>query len=174
LELSSEKTTVTSIEDGFDFLGQNVRKYNGKLLIQPSRKNVLTFLEKVRAVIQANKQATAGNLIVQLNPLIRGWANHHRHVSSKATFTCVDHVIFQALWRWARRRHPNKGRHWIYRRYFGTAADHNRVSCGEAKNSDGTIRSVHLRLASQTPIQRHIKVQDKANPYDPAWELYFG
>jgi RNA-directed DNA polymerase len=50
LQLSAEKTVVTHIEEGFDFLGQNVRKYNAgkqyKLLIKPSKKNVKAFLEK--------------------------------------------------------------------------------------------------------------------------------
>ena len=174
LQLSPEKTTITHIEDGFDFLGQNVRKYsNGKLLIKPSRKNVQTFLEKVRGIFKVNMQATAGNLIVQLNPLLRGWANYHRHVNSKQTFTRIDHVIFQRLWRWACRRHPNKGRHWIYRRYFQTIGDNTWVFSGEVPSSDGTPRSVHLYQISKTPIRRHIKVLEKANPYDPAWEFYF-
>src|SRR6266700_216606 len=94
LELSQEKPLVTHIEDGFDFLGQHLRKYNGKLLITPSKKNIHTFLEGIRKVIKANKQATAGNLIAQLNPKIRGWANYHRHVVSKETYAKVDHAIF--------------------------------------------------------------------------------
>jgi RNA-directed DNA polymerase len=79
LELSSEKTRLTHIEDGFDFLGQNVRKYQGKLLIKPAQKNVKASLKKVRATIKANSQATAGHLIAQLNSLIRGWATYHCH-----------------------------------------------------------------------------------------------
>ncbi len=90
LELSQEKTRITHIDEGFDFLGQNVRKYNGKLLSKPSRKNVKAFLDKVRGVIKANKQSTAGSLIAQLNPIIRGWAYNHRHGCSKATFSKVD------------------------------------------------------------------------------------
>ena len=113
LELSPEKTHITRIEDGFDFLGQNVRDYGGTILVKPSWKNVTTFLEKVRGIIKASEQATAGHLIVNLNPVIRGWANYHRHVSSKQTFSRVDHAIFQALWRWAKRRHPKKSRRWI-------------------------------------------------------------
>src|SRR5215472_15609448 len=99
-------------------LWQNVRKYQGKLLIKPARKNVSAFLRKGRALIKTNKQATAGNLIVQLHPLIRGWANYHQHVVSKTTFARVGHAIFQALWRWAKRRHPNKPKEWIRKRYF--------------------------------------------------------
>ncbi len=47
LELSPEKTKITHINEGFDFLGQKVRKYNGKLLIKPSKKNTKNFLEAV-------------------------------------------------------------------------------------------------------------------------------
>src|SRR5205823_4962895 len=85
LELSAEKTQITPIEDGFDFLGQNVRDYNGTILVKPSRKNVATFLTKVRGIIKASGQATAGHLIVRLNPVIRGWATYHCHVASKRT-----------------------------------------------------------------------------------------
>src|SRR5258707_7176933 len=93
LALSQEKTVITHIEDGFDFLGQNVRKYNGKLIIKPSRKNVSTFLRKVRTLIKAKKQTTTGNLIVQLNPPIRGWANYRQHVVRRVTLARVCHAI---------------------------------------------------------------------------------
>jgi RNA-directed DNA polymerase len=93
LELSSEKTVMTHIENGFDFLGQNVRKYQGKLLIKPSKDNVQELLAKVRKIVRENKQTPAGKLIVQLNPIIRGWALYHRHVVSKRTFNSVDHAI---------------------------------------------------------------------------------
>lgn len=83
LRLSPEKTMITHIEEGFDFLGFNVRKYKAKLLITPSKGNVKKFLAKIRETIKGNKQATAGGLIAILNPIIRGWANHYRHVVSK-------------------------------------------------------------------------------------------
>ena len=82
LELSAEKTHITRIEDGFDFLGQNVRDYGGTIVVKPSRKNVATFLEKVRGIIKASKHVTAGHLIVNLNPVIRGWANYYRQEST--------------------------------------------------------------------------------------------
>ena len=108
LSLSEEKTRITHIETGFDFLGQNIRKYRGKLLIKPSTKNVQAFLSKVRTIIKANKAAKAGHLILQLNPIIRGWAHYHRHVVSKQTFRRVDSEIFKAVWQWAKRRHPQR------------------------------------------------------------------
>jgi len=97
LELSDEKTKVTHIAQGFDFLGQNIRKYSGKLLITPARKSVKALLDKVRKIVNGNKSATKANLILNLNPVIRGWAMYHRHIVSKARFTWIDHQIWQIL-----------------------------------------------------------------------------
>lgn len=110
LTLSPEKTVITNIRDGFDFLGFNIRRYsNGKFLIKPSQKNVKTFLDKVRRIIKHSKASTQQELIGKLNPIIRGWALYHAHNASKQTFSMVDNQIWQCLWRWARRRHPKKG-----------------------------------------------------------------
>jgi len=98
LELSPVKTVITHVEKGFDFLGQNVRKYpNGKLLIKPSKKNVKTFLGGIRKTIKAALGMSAADVIHELNPKIRGWANYHRHVVSKRTYVRVDHEIFSSL-----------------------------------------------------------------------------
>jgi RNA-directed DNA polymerase len=118
LTLSPEKTVITHIAEGLDFLGQHLRTYHGKLLIKPSVKSIKTLLRKVRGLIKANKSAAAGTLICHLNPLIRGWAMYHRHVVSAKVFQSVDHAIVQALWRCARRHHPNKGVRWVKARYF--------------------------------------------------------
>jgi RNA-directed DNA polymerase len=173
LELSAEKTGLTHIEDGFDFLGQNVRKYQGKLLIKPAQKNVKAFLEKVRTTIKANQQATAGHLIAQLNPAIRGWAYYHRHVVSKETFSRVDHEIFKALWRWSKRRHPRKPKQWIKDKYFRTDQGRNWDFYGEVIGKDGKPRQIRLLHAKKVAIKRHIKVRGAANPYDPQWDPYF-
>src|SRR5215472_7624518 len=137
LELSEEKTTITHIEDGFDFLGQHVRKYNGHFLTRPAKKNVKAFLTDIRKVIKDKKAATAYGLIATLNPKIRGWANFHRHAAAKKTFAHVDTAIFKALWRWARRRHPTKGKRWVKDRYFGRVGNQNWRFFGTAKDEDG-------------------------------------
>ncbi len=173
LELSPEKTLITHIEDGFDFLGQHLRKYNGKLLITPSRKNIHSFLEGIRKVVRKNKQATTGNLIAQLNPKIRGWANYHRHVVSKETFSKVDHAIFSILWQWAKRRHPKKPIKWIRKKYFTSIAGQNWVFHGEILGQNGAIQPIRLFKAKSIAIERHVKIQNTANPYDPEWETYF-
>ena len=93
LALSPEKTKITHIKDGFDFLGWNIRKYNGKLLMKPSKANVKAHLDKIREVIKANKTAKQANLIKLLNPVLRGWANYHSHVVAKKTFARIDCVF---------------------------------------------------------------------------------
>jgi RNA-directed DNA polymerase len=172
LALSSEKTHVTHIAEGCDFLGQNIRKYRGKLLIKPAAKSTKAVLRKVRGVIKANKSATAGSLICLLNPLIRGWALYHRHVISAKVFQSLDHAIFQALWRWAKRRHQNKGDRWVKARYFTTLGPRHWVFSGTVRGPAGQRQAVHLFAAHSLSISRHIKIAGGANPYDPGWETY--
>jgi len=173
LELSPEKTGVRSIEEGADFLGQTLRKYHGKLLIKPAIKSIKALLRKVRGLIKANKSAAAGSLICLLNPLIRGWALYHRQVISAKVFQSVDHAIFQALWRWAKRRHSNKGVRWVKARYFTTVGTRRWVFSGEVRGPAGQRQAVRLYAAHSLPISRHTKIASGANPYDPRWDLYF-
>jgi RNA-directed DNA polymerase len=174
LELSPTKTVITHVEHGFDFLGQNVRRYpNGKLLIKPSKKNVGTFLNGIRRIINDARGMSAAALIDQLNPKIRGWANYHRHVVSKRIFGHVDRNIFSCLWQWARRRHPNKPSRWVKTKYFERRVDCNWAFFGETCDDEGRPTKVWLFHAESTPIKRHVKVKGEANPYDPTYETYF-
>lgn len=172
LELSPEKTSITEIKKGFDFLGQNVRKYGGKLLIKPATASVKALLDNVRAIIKKNKPARAGALIVKLNPIIKGWTNYHRHVVSKRVFSQVDRAIFVALWQWAVRRHPTKAKQWVARKYFPL---HNGrwIFFGQTTGKDGAGQIVRLSQAGGVLIRRHVKIKGEANPYDPRWETYF-
>lgn len=113
LQLSPEKTKVTSIYNGFDFLGFNLRKYNSKLLIKPSKDSIKKVCCKLREILKTHKQATPSTIIRLLNPIIRGWANYYRHVVSGKAFKFVSAQIFKVIWRWCNRRHPNKGAKWI-------------------------------------------------------------
>jgi RNA-directed DNA polymerase len=174
LELSPTKTVITHVEHGFDFLGQNVRRYpNGKLLIKPSKKNVETFLDGIRRIIKGAHGVSAADLIDQLNPKIRGWANYHRHVVSKHTFGHVDRNIFSSLWQWARRRHPNKSPRWFKPKYFDRRGNRDWSFFGETCDDEGRPTKVWLYYAKSTPIKRHVKVKGEANPYDPTHETYF-
>jgi len=174
LELSPTKTVITHVKHGFDFLGQNVRRYpNGKLLIKPSKKNVGAFLNGIRRIIKDAHGVSAADLTDQLNPKIRGWANYHRHVVSKHTFGHVDRNIFSSLWQWARRRHPNKSPRWFKPKYFDRRGNRDWSFFGETCDDEGRPTKVWLYYAKSTPIKRHVKVKGEANPYDPTYETYF-
>lgn len=173
LILSPEKTKITHISEGFDFLGWNFRKYNGKLLMKPSKANIKAHLERVREVIKENRTAQQVNLIKQLNPILRGWVNYHCHVVAKETFARNDNRIWSMLWQWAVRRHPNKGARWIKDKYFKTHGVRNWVFSAVDKGKDGAPREHALLVQSDTPIKRHIKIKALANPHDPDWQPYF-
>ena len=146
---------------------------DGKLLIKPSAKNVKAFLGKVRETIRENCSIRQETLINLLNPMIRGWANYHRHVVAKTMYSKVDHHIWQALWRWARRRHPNKSNGWVQRRYFRTIGSRRWIFATATRGRGGEAKGLKLYLAKETRIIRHVKVKSKANPFDPAWNSYF-
>ena len=169
LTLSPEKTLTTHISEGFDFLGQNVRKYNGKCLIKPSHKNLKAFLTKIHDVIRGHKTVSAYVLIAKLNPMIRGWANYHRHVVAKKTFNYVDYRIWKMLWKWCRRRHANRRKRWIKAKYFKSNGSRNWTFQG--MTPEGEV--VRLQYANDIAIKRHTKIKAEANPYAPEWEQYF-
>ena len=171
LRLSTAKTRIVSIDRGFDFLGWNFRSYHGKLLIKPSKENVRTFLGKVREFIKSHATSRQANLIRLLNPVIRGWVNYHRIAVAQKTFSNVDHQLFNALWRWAKRRHPNKGLRWIADRYWTSRETRSWVFVDRfVKQASG--KSFPLFCAAEVPIQRHVKVKADYNPFDPSHDVY--
>ena len=168
LELSDEKTVITNIHDGFDFLGCNIRKYGDKLLTKPSKANIKTFLRKCRGTIKAFKTAKQSDLINKLNPMIRGWVNFHKHNVSTEAFRYVDYQIFEALWRWAKRRHKRKSARWIKDKYFHKIG--NRIWCFSEKTDTDSF--ISLVYAGDTRITRHTMIKTDVNPYDINWQDY--
>jgi len=173
LELSHEKTRITHVEEGFDFLGQNVRRYGcGKVLTKPSSPSIKTFLSKIQETIDGSGSLTAGEMIRRLNQQIKGWTMYHRYAASQRTFTYVDHRIFQMVWRWCRRRHPQKGRKWLRTIYFPPDGHRHWVFTGTLFNQKGQGRPIQLMAAAKVRIIRYVKIRSAVNPYDPKWELY--
>jgi RNA-directed DNA polymerase len=173
LTLSEEKTRITHIDEGFDFLGFNVRKYKGKLLIKPSDKGLKKFMEKVKGIIDANKTSKHESLIRFLNPVITGWANYYKSSVASETFRKADSLIFHKLWRWSVRRHPKKGKYWIANKYFRKIRNRNWCFSVEFDNMMGKKDTMTLKRVYDTKIKRHIKIKGGANPYDPEWKPYF-
>ena len=172
LQLSEEKTLITHISEGFDFLGFNIRKYNGKLLIKPSAKSRKKITEKLHEVIFGNKSATQCLLIELLNPVITGWGNYFRHAVSKKVFAKLDHILVVQLKRWAFRRHSRKSKGWVIRKYFHSENNRNWVF-KDTFSTDEEQKVFVLKMFSDIPITRHVKIRKDANPFDPQWDAYF-
>jgi RNA-directed DNA polymerase len=173
LELSPEKSRVTDIATGFDFLGATIRKYDGKLLMRPSRKSIQAFLGGIRGCIKTHAASALPDLIRLLNPRIRGWANYFRHLVSSRVFTKVDIAIFDAMVRWMRRRHPGKGLSWLRTKYFRSSGGRHWVITSATGETASADCAADLFRASSLPIRRHVKVQAAATAFDPAHREYF-
>ena len=171
LSLSPEKTRITHIRDGFDFLGWHFRKYGKgeKLLQKPAKANRAAFRSKISDLVKGNKATKQEDLINLLNPVIRGWANYRQHAVAKKTFASMDHAIWKILWQWAKRRHPKKGLKWIREKYFPFNGQQWVFACKSIKGA----KWVTLIKACDTRINRHTKIKGEANPFDPAWTPYF-
>ena len=172
LSLSKVKTRIIRIDEGFDFLGQNVRKYDGKLIIKPSKENVKTFLRDIRKTIRKHLGSSTVALIGQLNPKIRGWAYYHRHVASGNTFSYVDNFIYNGLWQWMKRRHRNKSKTWMKKKYWLNGSKPWTFST-RVKDKTGKSRLYELVKACNIGIVRHVKIRGNANPFDPEYKEYF-
>jgi RNA-directed DNA polymerase len=171
LELSEQKTTITHIETGFNFLGQNVRKYNNKLVIKPTKEGLKALVQKTREHIKGMLGQKAETLIKTLNPIIRGWANYHRYVCCSEAFWTADRIIHYQLLRWARRTHPNKSYRWLKRKYFTVGGSFGFGA--RIRTRTGESQVLRLYSIARTVLQRHIKVRGEANPYDPIYSEYF-
>lgn len=176
--LSREKTRITHITEGFDFLGWNFRKYvpkshrrKTKLLIKPARKNVATFYRKVREIIKNSGSMTQEALIGQLNPVLKGWCQYHLPVVAKQTFSKLDHLIFWRIWRWAKRRHPHKSADWIRNKYFRSIGRQNWVFAYPYKTGKGEKLFRRLYQLAAPNIVRHKRLALDYQPYDPEQEL---
>lgn len=173
LNLSGEKTRITRIEEGFDFLGQQLRKYGDKFIATPSKSSVKGIVLKTRKIIKSHLGSKTVEMLRVLNPVIRGWANYHRHACSKKAFNYVDYCIFKNLWKWAKRRHPSKKAHWIRKRYFRTIGNREWCFYATQKTAGGEAKVIDLFYMSTVKIVRHTKIRGNANPYDIRWQEYF-
>lgn len=157
LELSEDKTVITHINDGFDMLGWTFRKFNGKLIVKPSKKSIKSFVASLSDTIRNHAKAWEQEVLIEkLNKQIRGWANYHQSVCASEAFAHIDYVLYELLWQWAKRRHPHKGQWWVSTRYWQRKGNRNWVFSTENKE---LLRVDHI------PIVRHIKIRLDANPY---------
>jgi RNA-directed DNA polymerase len=181
LRLSTRKSKITRIENGFDFLGANVRKYNGKLLMKPSKDGLHGFLRNLREFIRTRGGLSTVLMIRALNRKIQGWTSQNRNLVSSRAFQKIDYELFGCLWKWAKKRHRNKGSRWIKVKYFRSKGLRNWIFSARLPRKDpqrslfpeSSEEYLDLVSASQVPIRRHIKVRANARLYDPEHADYF-
>jgi RNA-directed DNA polymerase len=174
LALSVEKTNITHITKGFNFLGFNIRKYPKQdtkkpkadrdwgyytLLIKPQKEKVIEFLRGCKEVLNDNKTSKQSSIIGILNPKLLGWSMYYRHVVSKVVFGHVDKAIWNKLFHWAKRRHPKKSKSWVLRRYFSKVGN---VRLTFKDHETGT----YIDQIARIPIKRHVMVNGKYRVYD--------
>lgn len=173
LELNQDKTQIVSIQDGFDFLGVTIRQFKGHCLPIPQKAKVLAFIQRIRDWLKQHLAVSPEVLIRHLNPILLGWGNYYRHWVSKQVFGYVDHEIWKAIWSWCLRRHPNKGKGWVKRKYFpyiGTRQwNFSVLTMTRARQP----KRLTLYKLMDIPIQRHVKVKGTASPDDPGLMDYW-
>jgi RNA-directed DNA polymerase len=172
LQLSDEKSLITHIKHGFTFLGQTFRKTGNTLHITPSKEGVLHLIRKVGTLIRKYTSAPVVILIKKLNEALRGWANYHRHVVASKAFKRVDTYVYEQLWRMIRRRHPNKSKKWLAKKYW-LAIGKKWLFSIKYKTESGKEKVMHVIRTSSIGIRRHRKVKADANPYLAEYGSYF-
>ncbi|WP_370949242.1 group II intron maturase-specific domain-containing protein [Amycolatopsis sp. cg5] len=169
LAFNEDKTRIVHLDEGYDFLGFNIRRYNGKLLIKPSREAVFRIKRRLRAEIRGHRGHETKALLRTLNPIVRGWAAYYRTVVSKKIFQDLDHYVFHLLYRWGLHRHPNKSRRWIVSRYFGRF----NKSRNEKWVFGDHVTGAYLHHFGWTKIVRHIMVTGTSSVDDPTLTDYW-
>jgi len=169
LAFNEDKTTIVHLSEGFDTLGFNVRRYNRKLLIKPSKAAVRRLRERLAAEMRTLRGGNAMAVIAKLNPVIRGWAAYYRGVVSSRVFRWLDSYLWKLLYKWARWRHSNKPKFWIVGRYFGKFNKFRNDHWVFGDRDTGA----YLVKFSWTAIERHVQVKGAASPDDPALAAYW-
>src|SRR4051794_2369939 len=169
LVFNEDKTAVVHLDDGVDFLGFNVRRYRGKLLIKPSKAAVTRIRARLTAEMRALRGHNAQQVLIRLNPIIRGWSAYYRHVVSAEVFAALDYHVWKLAYKWARHSHPRKGKRWVASRYFGAFNSTRRDRWVFGDRDSGA----YLLKFAWTPITRHTLIKGWASPDDPALADYW-
>jgi len=160
LSLSEEKTKITHITQGFDFLSQNTRRYNnGKLLQKPSKKAIKSIKLKLREIVFKYLGASPKKVIQQLNSTLRGWTNYHKHIVSKEIFKEIDFYLWKLLGRWCKRRHSTKSWKWIRNKYFSASDECCSFSAIKPNRNGEKLKIYKIFRAGRVPIIRHTKIK---------------
>lgn len=173
LKLNQEKTQIKHISEGINFLGFNIRQYQGKCLIKPQKEKLRGKLREIKSWLYEHPNLKPKAVIKVLNPILRGWANYYKHGVSSRSFNYFDHRMVKMLIKWAKKRHPNKGGEWVVPRYFGRIKGNHWVFKAISQDRKGNKRMEYLYKMASTKITRHVKVKGKGSPDDPTLQDYW-
>ena len=169
LAFNDDKTNVVSLDEGFDFLGFNVRRYHGKLLIKPSKAAIRRIRKRLRDELRSLRGSNAQAVIRRLNPIIRGWANYYRTQVSAEAFGKLDYYLWQLTLKWAKFNHSTKPTYWVIARYFGKFNKARQDRSVFGNRTSGAF----LHRFAWTNIVRHPIVKHAASPDDPELADYW-
>jgi RNA-directed DNA polymerase len=169
LTFNQDKTRVVSLDDGFDFLGFNVRRYRSKLLIKPSKAAIKRIRGRLSVEMRSLRGSNALAVLRRITPIVRGWAAYYRGVVSKVIFSALDHYMWQLTYKWAKYIHSNRPKSWIIHRYFGRFNPARAARWVFGDRASGT----YLPKFAWTKIVRHQLVAGGASPDDPDLAQYW-
>lgn len=169
LVFNEDKTRIVHADDGFDFLGFNVRRYHGKLLIKPSKAAITRIKQRLRDEVRALRGSNASAVVATINPIVRGWSAYYRTAVSSEAFASLDDYLWRLTYRWALWQHPNKPRRWVTSRYFGrfNRTRNDRWVFGDRDSG------AYMRRFAWTRIVRHTMVTGTASVDDPTLTTYW-
>ena len=170
LKLNEAKTKVVHVDEGFDFLGFNIRRFGRKVLTKPQKEKVLLHLRGIRDFLIRNRPTPTSIVISKLAPVVRGWSNYYRYGASKEVLQYADFRLWQLLWRWAIRRHRNKPKKWVKARYFKQIGQRDWVFFGRRVD---TGEEVALCTHSEISVKRFVKIKGRATPMNPDEAAYW-
>ena len=172
LILAEDKTKVSTIYDGFEFLGFSIRmESNGKCIIKPSKESMKAARAKISDVFQKMNGHNVGDLISVLNPVIEGIAEYWKPLCSSKAFSDIDSYIWKKINKFLKRLHPNKSKKWIVSRYFPTPDKQSQIK-GKWILTD-PISGNQLRKMHWTKIERHVMIKNNYSPLDKSKSTYF-
>ena len=124
LRLSPEKTLITHIDEGLDFLGWRIQRHRKRgtgrhyVYTYPSRKAVKAVMGKVRTMCrEMDTSQPLDALLRQLNPALKGWCAYFRPGVSSRTFAYLSYYTWQQVGSWLRRKHRRTAWKDLRRRY---------------------------------------------------------
>ena len=172
LILAEDKTSITTLNKGFDFLGFNIKmEDNDKCIIKPSKDSIKEARAKITEVFNYMKGHNVGELISALNPVIDGIVEYWKPLCSTDAFNAVDYHIWTRTMIFLNHLHSGKGKAWIISKYFPKPEKN-------AKHKDMWILTdpksgVQLHKMRWTKIERHNMIKGNYSPLDKSKSEYF-